>query len=105
MNSVAVTGRVATTPVHTYAGFMHRTRFSIEVTTGRRQHTLDVVALNDLAKSARCLTIGDPIGVTGYLHAEPFDMPDRTIWHRVDIVAYEIDRQPTCDHEPAGTQR
>lgn len=105
MNSVAVTGRVATTPMHSFAGFMHRTRFSIEVTTGQRQHTPDVVALDDLAKTARCLTIGDPVGVTGYLHAEPFDMPDRTIWHRVDIVTYEIERLRTCGHEPTGTQR
>lgn len=105
MNSVAITGLVATTPTHTFVGFMHRTRFSIEVSTGRRQHILEVVALNDLARTARRLAIGDPIGVTGYLHAEPFDMPDRTIWQRVDIVAYEIDHQHACEHQPTGPQR
>lgn len=84
---------------------MHRTEFDITVTTGRRRSTFHVTALNDLAKTARHFTTGDRIELTGYLHAEPFDMPDRTTWHRVEIIAYEIDHHPTPATATSGAQR
>lgn len=102
MNSVALTGRVASSPAHHFSGFMHRTDFDIVVTTAGREYTFHVSALNELAKTARRLQVGDRVEITGYLHSEPFDMPDRTVWHRVEVVAYEIDRGPADRRSPAG---
>ena len=93
MNSVALTGRAASPPTHTFSGFMHRTEFDVIATTARRACTFHVAALNELAKAARRFTVGDRIDVSGYLDSEPFDMPDRSVWHRVEIVAYEIDHE------------
>jgi hypothetical protein len=105
MNTVALTGLVASSPAHHFSGFMHRTEFDITVTTARREYTFHVSALNELAKAARRLEVGDRVEITGYLRSEPFDMPDRTVWHRVEIVAYEIDRQPADGRAPAGALR
>lgn len=105
MNNVAITGRVATTPHHTYSGFMHRTEFDISVMTARREYTFHVTALNDLARTARRLDTGDHVAISGYLHSEPFDMPDRTVWHRVEIVAYEIDHQLSLDPITIGAMQ
>ena len=48
--------------------------------------------MNDLATQSRHLRVDAPVAITGYLHAEPYDMPDRSIWHRVEIIAYEIEQ-------------
>ena len=91
MNNVAIIGRVTSTPRHHYSGFMHTTECDLTTRTGRRDYVLHVVAHNDLAHTARHLAIGDQVAVTGYLRSEAFDMPDRSIWYRVEIVAYELD--------------
>ena len=62
-------------------------------------------ALNDQAKTAGRYVAGDLVAVTGYLHTEACDMPDRSIWHRVKIVAYEIDHQPAPDTHPIEIPR
>lgn len=94
MNSVTVIGVVTTQPDHRVSGFTHSTAFDITVTTGRRENTLHVTARNDLAKDARHLHVGEHVAIVGYLLSDAFDMPDRTVWYRVEIVADQIDRQP-----------
>jgi hypothetical protein len=94
MNTAALTGDVATAPRYRLRGFVPTTTFDIQVDFARRVYTFHVRAMNDLAKTCRHLRPGDPVAVTGYLHAEPYDMPDCSIWHRVEIVAYEIDHHP-----------
>jgi len=94
MNSAAITGTVSSAPRHRVRGFVPATTFDVCVDFARRSYTFRVRAMNDLANDTRHLHVGDPVAVTGYLHAEPYDMPDRTVWHRVEIVAYEIDVQP-----------
>jgi hypothetical protein len=94
MNTAAITGNVATAPRCRVRGFVPTTTFDITVDFARRGYTFHVRAMNDLARSSRRLRVGDLVAVNGYLHAEAFDMPDCSIWHRVEIVAYEIDHHP-----------
>ena len=94
MNTAAITGTVATVARYRIRGFVPTTTFDIEVDFARRVYAFHVRAMNDLAKNSRHLGVGDPVAFTGYLHAEPYDMPDCSIWHRVEIVAYEIDHHP-----------
>lgn len=93
MNTAAVSGTVATVPRYRTRGFVPTTTFDIRVDFARRAYTFHVRAMNDLARQSRHFQVADPVEITGYLHAEPYDMPDRSLWHRVEIVAYEIDRQ------------
>jgi len=94
MNTAAITGIIPTEPRYRIRGFTPVTTFDVTVPFARRSYTFHVRALNDLAKTSRHWHAGDEVSVTGYLHAEPYDMPDRSVWHRVDIVAYEIDHRP-----------
>lgn len=93
MNNVAITATIASAPRYT-PGVPRTSNFDVTVTTTRRDGTLHITTYNDLAASTRHLRIGDRVAVTGYLRSEPFDMPDGTVRHRVEIVAYEIDREP-----------
>ena len=93
MNHTAVTGTVATIPRYRIRGFVPTTTFDLHVDMARRTYTFHIRALNSLAKQSRRFHVDDPVAITGYLHAEPYDMPDRSIWHRVEIVAYEIDHR------------
>lgn len=100
MNTTAITGHVATTPRYRVRGFVPTTTFHVRVDFARRLYPFHVRAMNDLAKTSRHFRVADKVAITGYLHAEPYDMPDSSIWHRVEIVAYEIDHQPhTADTE------
>lgn len=109
MNNVAITGRVTSAPKHTYSGFMHTTQFDLTTRTGRRDDLLHVVVHNDLAHTARHLDIGDEVAVTGYLRSEAFDMPERSIWYRVEVVAYEVDHgdadQVNVESDTTGERR
>lgn len=105
MNTATITGIVSSVPTFRHRGFVPATDFDVTVAVGRRCHTLHVQALNDLAKVARRYVVGDHVAVTGYLNSEAFDMPDRSVWHRVKIVAYEIDHQPAPDTEQFGGER
>ena len=100
MNTTAITGHVATTPRYRVRGFVPTTTFDVRVDFARRLYTFHVRAMNDLAKTSRHFRVADQVAITGYLHAEPYDMPDSSIWHRVEIVAYEIEHQP----HPAATE-
>lgn len=105
MNTAAITGIVATIPTYKLRGFLPATDFDVTVTTGRRTYTIHVQALNDQAKTARRYVTGDLVAITGYLHTEACDMPDRSVWHRVKIVAYEIDYRPAPDTYPIEVLR
>lgn len=91
MNLTTISGTIASIPRYRSRGFVPTTTFDIHVDVAHRTHTFHVRAMNDLAKQSRHLHAGDTVAITGYLHAEPYDMPDRSIWHRVEIVANEID--------------
>jgi len=92
MNSVNVTGQLVTEPDYCFRGFMHVTEFDIEIAVHkRRRYRFHVVAMNDLARTARCLLIGATVAVNGTLRSEPYDMPDRSVWHKTEILAYELD--------------
>ena len=90
MNLTAITGTIATIPRYRIRGFVPTTTFDIHVDAARRTHTFHIRACNDLAKQSRHLRVDDPVAITGHLHAESYDMPDRSIWHRVEIVADRI---------------
>ncbi len=105
MNTAAIAGTVATTPIYKTRGCLPTTDFDVTVTCGRRNHTIHVQALNDQARTARRYVPGDHVAITGYLHSEACDMPDRSVWHRVKIVAYEIDHQPAPDTNPLEALR
>ena len=75
------------------------------MTTARREYTFHVTALNEFAKTARLFAAGDRVELSGYLHSELFDMPDRTVWHHVEIVAYEIDHETALDRAATGALR
>ena len=101
MNTATITGTVSSVPTFKHRGFVPTTDFDVTVAVGRRRHTLHVQALNDQAKVARRYVIGDHVAVTGYLNSEAFDMPDRSVWQRVKIVAYEIDHRAGTRHRTA----
>lgn len=98
MNLTVITGTIASIPRYRLRGFVPTTTFDICVDVARRTHTFHIRAMNDLAKQSRHLRTGDPVTIIGCLHAEPNDMPDRSIWHRVEIVADQI--EPRID--PTG---
>lgn len=91
MNLTVITGTIATIPRYRLRGFVPTTTFDIHVDVARRTDTFHIRAMNDLAKRSRLLHPGVPVTIIGYLHAEPNDMPDRSIWHRVEIVADRIE--------------
>jgi len=105
MNTATISGTVSSAPTFMHRGFVPTTDFDVTVPVGRRRHTLHVQALNDQARVARRYVIGDHVAVTGYLNSEAFDMPDRSVWQRVKIVAYEIDHEPAPDTSPLGGER
>jgi hypothetical protein len=93
MNSVNITGRLVTEPDYCFRGFMHVTDFDIEVAVHkRRTDRFHVVTCNDLAPTARWLLVGATIAVNGSLRSEAHDMPDRSIWYKTEILAYELDQ-------------
>lgn len=104
MNTVAVSGTIATQPQYRTRGFVPTTSFDVHVEFARRIYMFHIRAMNDLARTTRRYRPGDHVAVTGYLHAEPFDMPDRSVWHRVEIVAYEIDRHSQAAPTTSGNQ-
>jgi len=92
MNSVTITGQVVGVPDHAYHGFTHVTEFDIEVPVQRRRtDRFHVVTLNDLAQSTAQLPAGTRVAITGTLRSEAYDMPDRSVWHKTEIRAYELD--------------
>ena len=94
MNTATITGTIATTPRYRRRGLVPATTFDIHVDIDRRAHTFHVRAMNDLARQSRYLRIDALVTITGYLHADPYDMPDNSVWHRVEIVAHQVDQQP-----------
>jgi single-stranded DNA-binding protein len=105
MNTATITGTVSTVPTCKTRGFEPTTDFDVTVTTGRRTYTLHVQALNGEAKTARRYLIGDQVAVTGYLNSEAFDMPDRSVWYRVKIVAYEVEHRQASDTDSLGGEQ
>jgi hypothetical protein len=105
MNTTAITGTVATSPRYRVRAFVPTTDFDVTVEFARRSYTFHVRLMNDLAKTARRYVPGDHVAVVGYLHSEPFDMPDCSVWHRVEIVGYEIEHQPASDTQPVEVAR
>jgi len=91
MNFTLITGRVATPPRFRGRGRVARTTFDVTVQFAGRSQTIHVRAMNDVARRARRLQLGDPVAIAGHLQSEPFDMPDRSVWHRIEIVPHEID--------------
>jgi single-stranded DNA-binding protein len=93
MNSVNLTGRLVSEPEHRYRAFTHVTEFDVEVPVHKRRYDrFHVVAHNDLACIARRLPIGVTVAVVGTLRSEAYDMPDRSIWYKTEILAHELDR-------------
>jgi len=105
MNTATITGTVTSLPTYKTRGFVPTTDFDVAVTTGRRTYTLHVQALNTQAKTARRYVIGDQVAVSGFLNSEAFDMPDRSVWYRVKIVAFEVEHRPAPDTDPLGGQQ
>jgi hypothetical protein len=70
------------------------TTFDIDVLApgGERIDRFHVIAYRDAACDLGNVRSGDSITVTGYLRSEPWDMPDRSIWYRVELVARTITR-------------
>lgn len=102
MNSVIVAGTVASAPDHHYVRLTHTTEFDVDVATATRRPRTDrlhVVAREHLAGPAARLAVGTPVAVAGFLRSEAFDMPDRSIWHRVEIVAHSITRLGPSDQD------
>jgi len=91
MNLSVITGTIATIPHYRIRRFVPTTTFDIHVEVARRTDTFHIRTMHDLAKESRHLHPGDPVTIFGYLHAEPHDMPDRSTWHRVKIVADQIE--------------
>ena len=88
MNTVNLTGRLVTEPEHRHWVFKHVTEFDIEVAAhNRRSDRFHVVTRNDLACNARRLPIGVTVTVIGTLRSEAYDMPDRSIWYKTEILA------------------
>lgn len=81
-------------PQHFIRGFVPTTTFDLRVDFGRRIYTFHVRAMNDDSKSSRFLHVNDPVAMTGYLHAEPTDLPDGRVGQRVEIAAYEVEYHP-----------
>ena len=93
VNSVNITGRLVTAPEHCFRGFTHVTEFDIEVPIHkRRDDRFHILTYNELARSAKHLTLGTSVAITGFLRSEAYDMPDRSIWHKTEIVAFTFDR-------------
>lgn len=93
MNSVSLAGRLVTEPEHYYRAFTHVTEFDIEVAVHKhRNDRFHVVTCNDLACTARRVPVGVSVAVVGTLRSEAFDMPDRSIWYKTEILAYELDQ-------------
>ncbi|MGE0307160.1 MAG: single-stranded DNA-binding protein [Acidimicrobiia bacterium] len=99
MNTAAITGIVATAPRYRMREVLPTTTFDVSVAFARRTYTFHVRALNDLAKETRYLRPGDQLAINGYLHSELYDMPDRSVWYRVEIVAYDVE---VLSHLPIG---
>lgn len=92
MNTTAITGTVTTIPRYRIRAFVPTTAFDVRVDFARRAYTFRISALNDLARTAQTIQVGDHVAITGYLHLEPAST-DPTALH-FEIVAYEIDHQP-----------
>jgi hypothetical protein len=92
MNRVTIGGVVVGTPTCRRSLVRTTTHFELDVSAedGERVDRFQVVASRDLADDLRGVRHGDVITVTGYLRSEPFDMPDRSVWYRVELVACAI---------------
>lgn len=94
MNTATVTGLVATAPRDRRRIIGSTTTFDLDVLApgGERVDRFHVIAYRDAAHDLHNVRPGDSLTVTGHLRSEPFDMPDRTVWHRVELVARTITR-------------
>lgn len=93
MNTVALTGTIATQPHHTWCRLGRVTEFDLDVaplSTQRQPERFHVVAHHTLARDTSRLSVGCAIAVTGVLRSDPVDMPDCSVWHRVEIAADTI---------------
>jgi hypothetical protein len=95
MNSAIVTGTIVSELRFRVHRLAVSTSFDLSVDFGRGNTVLHIRATSALAHSARRLRLADHVVVIGSLHAESFDMPDRSECHRVEIVANQIDRVPS----------
>jgi hypothetical protein len=59
---------------------------------GERVDRFQVIAHRYVASALRDVHAGGSVTVNGHLRSEPFDMPDRSVWYRVAIVARVITR-------------
>jgi hypothetical protein len=73
---------------------MTATHFELDVLApgGERVDRFQVVAYRDLTDDLRGVRRDDSITVTGYLRSEALDMPDRSVWYRVELVAHTVTR-------------
>lgn len=105
MNTAAITGTIATPPTYNVHGFVpHHAVQRHGQHRSPRAHTPR--PNNERPRQDRApLGPGDHVAVVGYLHAEPHDMPDRTVWQRVEIVVLVIDHQPAAVNHPLDGAR
>ena len=94
MNGATISGKVVSAPILHRCRLVAKAEFDLDVPApcGDRIDRFHVVAGRDLAAAVGDVRQGDPIAVTGYLRSEPFDMPDRTVWYRVELVARVLTR-------------
>ena len=94
MNAATISGLVVATPSTRRRIRGSTTTFDLDVLApgGERVDRFHVVAHRDVAGDLRNVDPGDSVTVTGHLQAEPCDMPDRSVWYRVEVVAHTINR-------------
>jgi single-stranded DNA-binding protein len=92
MNAATISGLVAGMPHSRRRIIGATTTFDLDVLApgGERVDRFHVIAYRDAAGDLRNLKPGDSVTVTGHLRSEPWDMPDRSVWYRVELVAHAI---------------
>ncbi len=94
MNTATLTGLVVGLPSNHRRIIGSTTTFDLDVLApgGQRVDRFHVIAYRDVACDLRNVHSGDSLTVTGHLRSEPCDMPDRSVWLRVELVARTITR-------------
>jgi single-stranded DNA-binding protein len=95
MNTVTVTGWLQSDPMIEHVGDLVVCELRLDVerpTPDRRTGLVSVTCFGRLAVTAtERLTIGDFVGVTGWLRTQPADTDDDWTRQRVDVVAECLD--------------
>jgi hypothetical protein len=95
VNAATLSGLVVTAPTARRRLAYSTTAFDLDVLGpgGERVDRFHVISSRDAISDLRhTLHAGDAVTVTGHLRSEPFDMPDRSVWYRVELVARSITR-------------